>query len=84
MRHEKQTGVEVTAVSIKHDLVNVLAAKGLSRAECARRLRVSSRTFERIMAGGVPKLDVALSLEVVLDTPLKDIFIAKVHTRSVR
>jgi transcriptional regulator with XRE-family HTH domain len=84
IRHDKQTGVEVTAVAIKHDLIAILAARGLSRAECARRIRISSRQFERIVAGGVPKLDTAIALEAVLDTPLRDIFIAKVSIRSAR
>lgn len=84
IRHHKQTGVEVAAITVTNHLVSILAARGISRSECARRIKISPRQFDRIINGVVPKLDIAFMLEAVLDTPLRDMFIAKISTRPAR
>ena len=84
LRDSKQTGVEITSLTITNDLAAALASRELSQEECAKRIRISSRQFHRIMQGAIPKLDVALALEVVLATPLKDLFPASIKTRLAR
>ena len=84
IRHQKQVGVEVTDVTVENRLIDALTARELSQEECARRIRISSRQFHRILTGAIPRLDVALALEVVLATPLKDLFAASIKTRPAR
>jgi transcriptional regulator with XRE-family HTH domain len=84
IRHQKQVGVEVTELTVDNRLVDALTARELSQEECARRIRISHRQLHRIISGAVPRLDVAMALEVVLATPLKELFTAVVKTRPAR
>jgi transcriptional regulator with XRE-family HTH domain len=81
---QQPPGVEITNLTITNQIGPLLRARELSPEECARRIRLSSRQLARIIKGGVPKLDVALALETVLATPLKEIFPPSVQTRRVR
>ena len=71
-------------MSITNSIPALLAARELSREECARRINLSPKQLSRIIAGVSPKLDIVFALEAVLETPIQKIFHGDVQTRRVR
>lgn len=80
---KQPAGVAIT-VKITNQLLPLLESRGLSQAECAKRICLSPQQFGRIIKGAVPKLDIVAALETVLGADDKEIFPRTVQTRRVR
>lgn len=84
LRHRERSGTEVLSVAITTNLRKIIHRQGLTLTECARRLPLSKRQFDRIVRGAVPKLDIAVAFAEVLNTPVAEIWPATVKTRPIR
>jgi len=65
------SGVKVV---LHNHLRHILAAKGIPNHQVAQRIRVSDRHFYRLIGGVTPRLDIAIAIAAVLETPIEHIW----------
>jgi hypothetical protein len=85
LRRTPRSGTEVLSVAITTThLKSIILRTGMNLTECSRRLPISKSQFDRILAGAIPRLDVAVAFATVLDKPIADIWPATPKTRLIR